>query len=175
MDNFKIHKSKYDHKNTEAMLTFIGRSLPHGSGIDADWHLFMTGRYRIRMQCSYHAMDENGMYDGWVDFTVIIDADDEEYFRLMFHGDKSRRMAEKYGLRDYLEQTIMGELYEYIDFDRMNWDSTYAMDFATLASIMRTNFVSCLSWKIFRRLFDVYQKSWKILPFDKSTYQKWYT
>jgi hypothetical protein len=26
---------------------------------------------------------------------------------------------------------------------------------------MRTNFVPCLSWKIFRQLFDVYQKNWK--------------
>lgn len=61
----------------------------------------------------------------------------------------------------YLRKLKLIEIGEYIDFDRMNWDSTYATDFATLASIMRTNFVSCLSWKIFRRLFDVYQKSWK--------------
>lgn len=61
----------------------------------------------------------------------------------------------------YLKKLRLSEIDEYIDFDRMNWDSAYAMDFATLSSIMRTNFVSCLSWKVFRRLFDVYQKNWK--------------
>ncbi len=61
----------------------------------------------------------------------------------------------------YFKKLNLSEINEYIDFDRMNWDGTYAQDFATLASIMRTNLVPCLSWEIFCRLFDVYQRNWK--------------
>jgi len=43
--------------------------LPHGSGIDADWHLEKKGEV-ILASNSYHAMDEYGGYCDWWDFTV---------------------------------------------------------------------------------------------------------
>ena len=46
-------------------------ALPHGSGIDGDW-LFEEHPGRILCHNGYHGMDECGMYDGWVDFVVIL-------------------------------------------------------------------------------------------------------
>jgi hypothetical protein len=46
-------------------------ALPHGSGIDGKWeHVFERGRDRFK--CSFHCMDNNGMYCGWQDFEVAV-------------------------------------------------------------------------------------------------------
>lgn len=88
-------------------IDIFNHVLPHGSGIDCDWKITFHNRSkRIHMSNSYHCMDENGMYDGWSDFTVIIDWEDEEYYRIMFHGRESQRLARKYDLRDYLTDLI---------------------------------------------------------------------
>ena len=56
-------------------------NLPHGSGIDGTWlsHIEYkkVSRFSYRMnklvcENSIHCMDENGYYDGWIDFSVII-------------------------------------------------------------------------------------------------------
>jgi len=46
-------------------------SLPHGSGIDSDW-VVEVGRDRVTFYNSYHGMDSNGYYDGWLDFRVCL-------------------------------------------------------------------------------------------------------
>lgn len=50
---------------------------------------------------------------------------------------------------------------QFIEFDQMNWDDIFAMDFATLASILHTNMIACTSWEEVKRIFDIYQQSWK--------------
>jgi len=49
--------------------------LPHGSGIDADWHFTVTDRGSITAHNSYHAMDEYGGYWGWIDFSASLRID----------------------------------------------------------------------------------------------------
>jgi len=49
----------------------IQEALPHGSGIDSAWHFKYRGT-NIVFTNSIHCMDENGYYDGWQDFSVII-------------------------------------------------------------------------------------------------------
>ena len=82
--------------------------LPHGSGIDADWTIEYRGNYIIARN-SYHCMDENGMYDGWQDFSIVIEKDEykgkyQNNIRLHFHNGHYK--ADKYMLRDYLEDII---------------------------------------------------------------------
>lgn len=75
----------------------------HGSGIDADWGIEET-KSSIRAYNSYHAINEMGYYDRWVDFTVIFPkAAPMEDFKLQF-GDSYG--ARKYMLDDYLGETI---------------------------------------------------------------------
>jgi hypothetical protein len=46
--------------------------LPHGSGIDCDWRIEYKDGF-LYASNSWHAMDPNGYYCGYVDFTAKID------------------------------------------------------------------------------------------------------
>lgn len=48
------------------------KHLPHGSGIDMIWELQIKDGV-IYAYNSFHAMDEVGMYCGWLDFSLIIE------------------------------------------------------------------------------------------------------
>ena len=70
MDNMQERANKH-----------ILANLPHGSGIDGTWlsHIEYkkVSRFSYRMHnlvCTnaIHCMNENGYYDGWIDFSVII-------------------------------------------------------------------------------------------------------
>ena len=50
----------------------VQSKIAHGSGIDADWRYEFDGT-KLCAYNSYHAMDANGMYAGWIDFTAIIE------------------------------------------------------------------------------------------------------
>jgi hypothetical protein len=88
-------------------------ALPHGSGIDSNWTID-AGTKSVRLHNSYHCMDENGFYDGWVHFIVSIPVVSKtlvwEGFKLHFQ-DYYR--AKKYNLRDYLEGTVYDGLCNY--------------------------------------------------------------
>ena len=86
----------------------LAEVLPHGSGIDADWTIEYRGDYIIARN-SYHCMDEYGFYDGWQDFSIVIEKDEykgkyQNNIRLHFHNGHYK--ADKYMLRDYLEDII---------------------------------------------------------------------
>lgn len=57
-----------------AVMDFMD-DLPHGSGIDCDWHCTMKGDY-VLFSNSYHCMNENGYYEGYQDFTVKLNKRD---------------------------------------------------------------------------------------------------
>jgi hypothetical protein len=104
--------------DTQERLIGVVDDLPHGSGIDSDWRFYETRSYYC-LTNSYHAMDDNGMYDGWMDFTVKIrkdilnDADKlSADFVLQFNGLSSyHRRKYEWSVRDYLEQTIQYSLW----------------------------------------------------------------
>lgn len=90
---------------TEAELDLIAK-LPHGSGIDYDWHGEKLGNGKVRASNAYHAMDDAGFYRQSFDFSITFRADSPSEFRLMFHGCNPEKVSYGYGLRDYLEDTI---------------------------------------------------------------------
>jgi hypothetical protein len=54
--------------------------LPHGSGIDATWKLDQLGTLPIVLcHNSYHAMDSQGFYCGWIDFTVKLNLESLDF------------------------------------------------------------------------------------------------
>jgi len=89
-------------------LSFVSE-LPHGSGIDYDWIGERQINGKLRLSNAYHFMNEHGFYVGSLDFTVIVDKNDMENFRLEFNGLNSTgyRWVSRLGLRDYLEDTIV--------------------------------------------------------------------
>ncbi len=110
----------------EIDLEKLRELLPHGSGIDGEWHIERCGK-RIVADCSYHRMDENGYYDGWQDFRVtlytvprtiehalkgpcegqtqIVARKGDTDFRLSFPGGFQRGVS-GFGIREYLEETF---------------------------------------------------------------------
>lgn len=77
----------------------------HGSGIDYDWHIDET-KSAIKATNAYHTIDESGLYDPIVDFTITFPKNEPmDNFKLTF-GSGSQHQAKKYMLRDYLEDTI---------------------------------------------------------------------
>jgi hypothetical protein len=87
---------------TEAERAVI-EALPHGSGIDYNWHCEKNTAGKIVAHNAYHGMDDNGFYCFVADFSVRWTPGQERDFRLMFHGTNARYWIERQALRDYLE------------------------------------------------------------------------
>jgi len=105
MSYFQIEKNRHLNEAKKLLLNYLGDVLPHGSGIDTDWLIKMTSPTRIRCSASYHCMNESGMYDGYVEFSALMDIIDDDYFKVIFHNRQYYK-AEKYGLREQLTDTI---------------------------------------------------------------------
>lgn len=67
-------------KLLDELFEIIVEVLPHGSGIDASWHLEQLGSLPIVLcSNSFHAMDQNGYYCDWVDFTVKLNLESLDF------------------------------------------------------------------------------------------------
>lgn len=86
--------------------------LPSGSGFDTSWCVDLSKDGKtLLLYSSYHAMDDNGYYCGWADFTVKIPLDVAPScwryeFSLQFNGKYSHYLNSRYMLREYFEDTI---------------------------------------------------------------------
>ena len=90
------------------------KMLSHGSGINGEWYISETKDGK-KLWCSnlFETMNEGGYADGDAYFTIIIPKDNPLEFRLMFHGDRSQYLNQKYMLRDYLEDTFAEDIRQY--------------------------------------------------------------
>ena len=118
----EIHESRHLTKVKEAIINAIFNDLPHGSGINCEWHFKMSTPTRVQATNAYHCMNEGGYYDGYADFTLLFDFKDRDYFRLMFHGSESQNNAAKYSLREYLEDILWNALNTiFTDESKLKW------------------------------------------------------
>lgn len=92
--------------------------LPHGSGIDCDWHVTGErpggehGCKKLILRNSYHHMDECGGYDGWTDFKVTVTGDLLSDIDVLVQG----RFPAKYAdTRDYLCEILTHALKEEVE------------------------------------------------------------
>jgi len=90
----------------------IAEMLPHGSGINGHWSIIEFDSH-WECQNTYDTMNEYGMYDYTVSFSLIIPKKNPEKFRLHFHG--YQYPVRKYNLRDYLESLFAEYIYDIID------------------------------------------------------------
>lgn len=69
----KLENNEWKEKWEDEINKIID-SLPHGSGIDGktEFNFEESKKHKLIINSGYHRMDENGFYDGWVDFKVII-------------------------------------------------------------------------------------------------------
>ena len=88
-------------------------SLPHGSGIDngCSFNYDKSHNNRLVINSAYHCMNENGYYDGWVDFIVVLTPDLELDYTLNIRGNFG-----KYNhVKDYLYQIFHNSFDQEVD------------------------------------------------------------
>jgi hypothetical protein len=82
-NEFNNHPAFIERNGLKDIIDAISEELvvvlPHGSGIDCDWTIEHT--YALRFTCnnSFHAMDNNGFYCGYVDFQVTLDLEKQSF------------------------------------------------------------------------------------------------
>ena len=106
-------------------------ALPTGSGIDCEWEIIEHKNGNITAKNSFHAMDQYGYYDGYMDFSIKIFRHKEDivkYLKGPLTGKKQfirrkndidfsvscneNRKKSFYGLNEYLTDTIHYSLSE---------------------------------------------------------------
>ena len=100
-----LRKTIKGHRLSAFTDSFIANQfLPHGSGINSDWQVVLK-KDRATCYNTFDHMDENGMYDAYIDFSVTFKPGRKVNVR--FHDlTKDGRAAIKDGLREYLEETL---------------------------------------------------------------------
>ena len=114
----------YGKTNYEAFLNKLNYIenglLPSGSGLDAGTTIDYesSNENRIRLVSSFHVMDENGFYDGWIDFEVIVKPSLMFDFNLTIKG----RFGKKHqNLKDYLYTVFSDALQQPVKYpDTLN-------------------------------------------------------
>ncbi|MDD3263403.1 MAG: hypothetical protein PHT94_00745 [Candidatus Nanoarchaeia archaeon] len=103
-------------KNMDAdtKIEFLDFCLPHGSGFDIK-HEITEQKKNFEIRSSFHCMDENGYYCGWVDFTAYlwkdIPSNKNKELTVYINGKYSNYLADKYFLRNYIKEEIFNRFY----------------------------------------------------------------
>ena len=84
IENWKKWADRYE----DEIDTIMRNIFPHGSGIDngCSFNYDKSINNRLVINSGYHCMNENGYYDGWVNFTVTITPDLELDYKLNIVG-----------------------------------------------------------------------------------------
>ena len=74
IENCRKAGNKTWEEKHEAYIREIDKALPSGSGINSGScvDIDKSKPNRLVINSSYHYMNENGYYDGWIDYRVII-------------------------------------------------------------------------------------------------------
>jgi hypothetical protein len=67
------NNTEWQEKHYEVIQNLISK-LPHGSGIDGKTELNFekSKSNKLIINSEFHVMDENGFYEGWINFSLII-------------------------------------------------------------------------------------------------------
>lgn len=105
----KTNNDEWERKHKEAINNLVMNYLPSGSGIDHGCVLDLDKSFseKLVISSSFHRMDDNGMYCGWVDFFVVVTPSLIHDFHLRITGKASHQ---RYHLKDYLYDTFDSDL-----------------------------------------------------------------
>ncbi len=107
--------TEWFENHTDSLYEISKKYLPHGSGIDSgcDIDLELSNKNKIVITFGYHFMDENGYYDGWIDYKLIC--------KPTFNGIDMKIIGKnKNGIKDYLYDVFDYCLNEVIEFNPVN-------------------------------------------------------
>ena len=111
--------AEWYEKHLDAILAMVDY-LPHGSGIDGDTRIDLerSNGNKIIITSQYHAMDDNGYYDGWIDFTITVKPSLMFGIELNITGNFGRYQD----IKAYLEQQGFRELLKWTRGENWNGD-----------------------------------------------------
>ena len=100
----KAGNTEWFDKHTAIAEWIISHELPHGSGLDGTWRLAYdkSNENRVVLYMEYHAMNEVGFYDGWIDFSVTLTGSLAHNFDMVIRGNFGRHQDIKEYLYDIL-------------------------------------------------------------------------
>jgi len=112
MNCLKSHNDEWLDKHEEEMENIVKNNLPSGSGIDSGntFDYENSNDDKLVINSSFHAMNENGYYENWIDYKVIITPS-------LFHGFYIRivgKFGRKQDIKDYLTEIYSNALEELI-------------------------------------------------------------
>jgi hypothetical protein len=100
-ENCKKHGNKEWFEKHDDEINVLINQLPSGSGIDSGNSLDeKSTSEKIIINSSFHKMDENGFYDGWINYRVIITASLSWDFNLNIIGNFGKRQD----IKEYLAE-----------------------------------------------------------------------
>jgi len=72
--SLKTNNQEWVDKHEKDIKKYLDEYLPRGSGIDNGMFFspLQSDDNKMVICSSFHVLDENGFYDGWIDFTVEI-------------------------------------------------------------------------------------------------------
>ncbi len=122
----KAGNETWEYNHHAVICQIANNHLPHGSGIDSgcEVDLQCSSGERIVITSSYHCMNENGMYDGWADFTVTVKASLVHTLDMTVKSANgcSKQFA-KYDLGDYLHDVFYTSLTEEVDSESLAYEA----------------------------------------------------
>lgn len=102
-------------KNYADIEKVIAEYMPSGSGFDSVYQVYEQKK-NYKILSSYHVMNENGYYDGWIDFTIYlwknIPSNRNKDITIEITGKYSNYLADKYFAREYIKETIYTTIIE---------------------------------------------------------------
>jgi len=63
---------EWEERHGNVITYIVENYIPRGSGISEIEEIDITTHEKITFKSSYHLMDQNGMYDGWVEYKVVV-------------------------------------------------------------------------------------------------------
>ena len=106
----KSGNTEWEERHGERIIDLCHEHLPHGSGLDhvVEVMVYDSKPDKLVISADFHHMDENGMYDGWSEHTIVITPSLAHNFNLRITGrdrnDIKEYLAEIFGYA--LEQEI---------------------------------------------------------------------
>jgi hypothetical protein len=100
----KSKNEEWTEKHMDAITNTIDNYLPHGSGFDTDTKLDYdaSSKNHLVLYGSFHSMDEMGGYDGWIDFSIIVEPSLSFGFKTRISG----RFGKKQDLKTYIVEFL---------------------------------------------------------------------
>ena len=100
----KTGNTQWEDNHSLAIHEIEMDNLPSGSGIDSGTrvNLDKTTANKLVLDSSYHCMNQDGFYDGWIDFTVIVTPSLLFDIDIDIKGNFSQRHNKYADVKDYL-------------------------------------------------------------------------